>query len=100
MSSKTRNSLKAEFVAGTAATATKFEDLIDSAYNNTDDALLLGPTGSTGNYGIYLSSTVTAPTAGGTGVQGELRLIATGSTAYAYIHNGTQWFRLAGATSF
>ena len=100
MSSLNKNSLKAEFAAGTSVTAAKFGDLIDSAYNNVDDALLLGPTGSTGNYGIFLSATASAPTAGGTGIEGELRLIGTGSTAYAYIHNGTQWFRLEGATSF
>tara|TARA_Y100000385_G_scaffold282520_1_gene337102 strand:+ start:1337 stop:1639 length:303 start_codon:yes stop_codon:yes gene_type:complete len=100
MSSLNRNSLKAEFVAGTSISATKFENLIDSAYNNVDDALLLGPTGSTGNYGIFLSATATAPTAGQSGVEGELRLIEAGSTGYAYIHSNNKWFRFEGLTSF
>ena len=100
MSSLNRNSLKAEFVAGTAATAAKFEDLIDSSYNTAEDSLLLGPLGSTGTYGIYLSDSSVAPTSGSAGSTGELRLISTGSTAYAYLHEGTQWFRFEGATSF
>jgi len=100
MSSLNKNSLKAEFVAGTSVTAAKFEDLIDSAYNNVDDALLLGPTGSTGNYGIFLSATATAPTAGGTGIEGELRLVESGSTGFAYIHSNSIWFRFEGLTSF
>ena len=51
MSIASRNTLKTGFVAGTAATATKFADLIDSAFNRNDDSLELGPTGMTGATG-------------------------------------------------
>ena len=52
MSQKSRINLKTEFVAGTAATAQKFEDLIDSSYNTNDDSVLMGPIGLTGTNGL------------------------------------------------
>ena len=52
MSVKSRNSLKAEFVAGTAANSDKFNDIMDSHYNVYEDSVLLGPSGMTGQYGI------------------------------------------------
>lgn len=52
MSSKSRINLKTEFVSGTAATQSKFEDLIDSSYNTNEDSVLLGPIGLTGTRGL------------------------------------------------
>jgi len=52
MSIINRNALKAEFVSGTAATESKFEDVFDSHYNVYEDSVLLGPVGITGNYGL------------------------------------------------
>lgn len=52
MSIISRNSLKAEFVSGTAATQSKFEDVFDSHYNRYEDSVLLGPVGVTGQYGL------------------------------------------------
>lgn len=52
MSSITRITLKTQFAAGTAATATKFGNLIDSAYNTNEDSVLIGPIGLTGTNGL------------------------------------------------
>jgi hypothetical protein len=52
MSIKSRNDLKAEFVAGTAATESKFNDVFDSHYNKYEDSVLLGPIGQTGQNGL------------------------------------------------
>jgi hypothetical protein len=52
MSSKSRINLKTEFVSGTAATQTKFENLIDSSYNTNEDSVLIGPVGLTGTKGL------------------------------------------------
>jgi hypothetical protein len=52
MSSKSRINLKTEFVSGTAATQTKFENLIDSSYNTNEDSVLMGPIGLTGTKGL------------------------------------------------
>ena len=52
MSSKSRINLKNEFVSGTAATQSKFEDLIDSSFNTYDDSVLVGPVGLTGTNGL------------------------------------------------
>jgi hypothetical protein len=52
MSSTTRINLKTQFASGTAATATKFENLIDSAYNTNEDSVLIGPIGQTGTNGL------------------------------------------------
>ena len=60
MSSKSRINLKTEFVSGTAATQTKFEDLIDSSFNTYEDSVLLGPTGQTGTNGLVGPSGVTS----------------------------------------
>jgi hypothetical protein len=52
MSIKSRNLLKSQFVAGTAATSSKFEDVFDSHFNKLDDSLLSGPAGVTGVNGL------------------------------------------------
>ena len=52
MSIKTRNTLKSEFVSGTAATQSKFEDIFDSQYNKAEDSVLIGPVGLTGTNGL------------------------------------------------
>ena len=52
MASKSRNTLKSEFVSGTAATQSKFEDIFDSHFNVYEDSVLLGPTGVTGTNGL------------------------------------------------
>jgi hypothetical protein len=60
MSSKSRINLKSEFVSGTAATQSKFEDLIDSSYNTYQDSVLLGPSGQTGTNGLVGPAGVTS----------------------------------------
>jgi hypothetical protein len=52
MSSQSRINLKTAFASGTAATQSKFEDLIDSSYNTTNDSVLMGPIGLTGTKGL------------------------------------------------
>jgi hypothetical protein len=52
MAIKNRTQLKSEFVSGTAATASKFEDLFDSHFNKYDDSVLAGPVGLTGTNGL------------------------------------------------
>ena len=52
MSIKSRNTLKSEFVAGTAATADKFADIFDSHFNKYEDSVLAGPVGLTGTNGL------------------------------------------------
>lgn len=52
MAIKNRTQLKSEFVSGTAATATKFEDLFDSHFNKYEDSVLNGPVGLTGTNGL------------------------------------------------
>jgi hypothetical protein len=124
MSVKNRNTLKAEFSNGMMATEEKFENMIDSPYSRAEDSVLMGPVGITGKYGLigptggtynglrgpagsthyvgmFLSTSTTAPTGpGSTGTAGEIYFQTTGTTAYAYIHNGTSWFRVTGATTW
>jgi hypothetical protein len=52
MSIKNRNTLKAEFVSGTAATSSKFDDIFDSHFNKYEDSVLAGPLGLTGTNGL------------------------------------------------
>lgn len=52
MAIKNRTQLKSEFVSGTAATASKFEDLFDSHFNKYEDSVLNGPVGMTGTNGL------------------------------------------------
>lgn len=52
MAIKNRTQLKSSFVSGTAATATKFDDIFDSHFNKYEDSVLSGPSGLTGNNGI------------------------------------------------
>ena len=84
MSSKSRINLKTEFVSGTAATQSKFEDLIDSAINLYEDSVLLGPIGSTGTRGLVGPAGVTSYN----GVKGP-----DGATHYLGL-----WLDLNGAT--
>lgn len=124
MSVKNRNTLKSEFSNGLMATEEKFADMIDSPYNRAEDSILMGPAGITGTYGLigptggtynglkgpagsthyvglFLSTSATAPTGpGSTGIRGEVFIETTGSTAYTYIHTGSSWFRLVGATNW
>ena len=84
MSSKSRINLKTEFVSGTAATQTKFENLIDSAYNTNEDSVLMGPIGLTGTKGLV----------GPTGTTSYNGLIGpVGSTHYLGL-----WLDLSGST--
>lgn len=124
MSVKNRNTLKSEFGNGLMATEEKFANMIDSPYNRAEDSVLMGPAGITGTYGLigptggtynglkgpsgsthyiglFMSTSATAPTGpSSSGTAGEVFFSTTGATAYAYIHNGTSWFRLTGATSW
>lgn len=52
MSIKNRNTLKSEFVSGTAATSSKFDDIFDSHFNKYEDSVLAGPLGLTGTNGL------------------------------------------------
>lgn len=108
MAIKTRNTLKGEFISGTAATQAKFDDIFDSHYNKGEDSLLLGPVGVTGQKGLlgpegttsytglWLDLNSSAPGgSGSTGATGQV--ILSGSNVY--IHNGALWFKISGATS-
>lgn len=120
MAIKTRNTLKGLFAAGTAATQSKFDDLFDSHFNKGEDSILngpvgltgqngllgpsgatfynglLGPSGATFQTGLWLRTGVTGPTASySAGTTGEVILDGTA----AYIHTGTVWFKITGATS-
>ena len=112
MSVINRNNLKAEFQEGNMATQEYFQDLIDSSYNRAEDSLLMGPLGMTGKYGLigptggtalglYIINMATpvAPTASGS--TGMVVIKNHGSTgAYMYVHNGTQWYRFEGLSTF
>ena len=52
MAIKNRTQLKSNFVSGTAATASKFDDIFDSHFNKYDDSVLAGPVGLTGTNGL------------------------------------------------
>ena len=60
MSSQSIINLKTAFESGTAATQSKFEDLIDSSYNTTNDSVLMGPIGLTGTRGLVGPTGVTS----------------------------------------
>lgn len=98
MSIISRNSLKASFVSGTAATQTKFDDLFDSMFNKNDDSLLEGPVGMTGIKGLWLDETSGAPT-GATSIGSTGQVVLDGPDVY--ICNATDsWIKITGATSF
>lgn len=61
---------------------------------------LMGPNGATHYSGIWLSTrdVPVGPTADG--LKGELVFGSTGATVDMYIHNGTQWFKFSGNTTF
>jgi hypothetical protein len=105
MSQLNRDSLKSGFTAGSQATSSKFSDAFDSVFIKTDDSVLLGPSGQTGNYGLmgpiggtyigfYLlgSTAPTGPTASGS--TGQVITSVVGTTGYVYLHNGTRWFKI------
>ena len=105
MSILSRNTLKTEFVAGTAATSAKFTDLIDSAFNRNDDSLVLGPTGMTGTYGLlgptggtYMGMFISPSYAGFTGASGM-----TGQTIFdgytMYVYSGVNWVKFGGTSA-
>jgi hypothetical protein len=123
MSILSRNALKSEFTSGTAATSSKFEDVFDSTYNLKDDSVLLGPVGITGSYGIlgpdggtyngligptgstffnglWMSSGSTPGSSASAGKTGETIIKIIGPSANVYIHNGTQWIKIEGISSF
>jgi len=52
MAIKNRTQLKSEFVSGTAATSSKFDDIFDSHFNKYEDSVLAGPSGLTGTNGL------------------------------------------------
>lgn len=124
MSIKNRNTLKNLFLNGLMATEANFADMIDSPYNRAEDSVLMGPLGITGTYGLigptggtyngvkgpagsthyfglFLSTSATAPTGpNSTGTKGEVYINKTGATAYTFIHDGSSWFRIVGATTW
>jgi hypothetical protein len=104
MSIQSRNTLKTGFVAGTAATQSKFADIIDSAFNRNDDSLVLGPTGITGTYGLlgptggtYMGMYVCPAYAGFTGASG-----ITGQTVFQgydmFVFSGVNWVKFGGTS--
>jgi len=104
MSIESRNTLKTGFVAGTAATQSKFADFIDSAYNRSDDSLVLGPTGINGTYGLlgptggtYMGMYICPFYAGFTGASGR-----TGQTIFdgytMYVFSGSNWVKFGGTS--
>ncbi len=122
MSIKGRTDLKSEFENGKRATAEKFEDLIDSSFNQYEDSLLLGPIGITGKrgllgpdgltsfngligpvgathyIGLWLDSgatTVNGPTSSGTSGQ-----VVIGSTSVYICYSNNNWIKIQGETSF
>lgn len=101
MSIKTRTQLTAQTATGQPATAAKFEDMIDSAYNKADDSILAGPLGITGSIGLWISAT--APTAfNSSGVTGQVAfgITGAGATSYLYVHTGSRWVRSIVETTF
>ena len=52
MAIQNRTQLKSNFISGTAATASKFDDIFDSHFNKYDDSVLAGPVGQTGTNGL------------------------------------------------
>jgi hypothetical protein len=121
---KSTNDLKDTFATGNQANEDAFADLIDSAYNKSDDSVLLGPEGVTGTYGLigptggthyglipseegsfiglYLSSKGSTSVLPNTvGATGETVLYDDGGAdAYLYIHNGSQWLRFSGTNDW
>ena len=104
MSIASRNTLKTGFVAGTAATSSKFNDLIDSSFNRNDDSLVLVPTGMTGVYGLlgptggtYMGMFVSPAYAGFTGASGM-----TGQTVFQgydmFVFSGVNWVKFGGTS--
>ena len=101
MSIKTRTQLVAQTATGQPASASKFEDMIDSAYNKAEDSILAGPLGMTGTIGLWISAT--APTAStSAGVTGQIAfgITGAGATSYLYAYTGTQWIRSSIETIF
>lgn len=104
MSVVNRSTLKTEFTTGTAATQQKFADMIDSSYNVFEDSILLGPSGSTGKYGLlgptggtYIGLYVAPYSAGFTGSSG-----ATGQVVFLnydmYVFSGVNWIKFGGTS--
>jgi hypothetical protein len=96
MSSKSRINLKTAFASGTAATQSKFEDLIDSSFNTYQDSVLLGPSGQTGTNGLVGPVGVTSYNGliGPSGSAFNNGLLGpTGATHYLGL-----WLDLSGAT--
>lgn len=102
MSIKTRTQLVAQTATGQQASASKFEDIIDSAYNRAGDSILVGPLGMTGTKGFWISATapIGYTSAGTTGQVAFGITGATGATSYMYVHTGTQWVRSIIETTF
>ena len=123
MSIISRNALIAEFIAGTAATAQKFQDLIQSTFNVNDDSILAGPSGTTGTWGmqgpiggtgqgllgptgatfyqgLWVSSGSTPGSTNSAGITGQTIFEISGASANMYVHTGSQWIKFAGTSSF
>ena len=120
MSIKNRNTLKNLFLNGSMATEDNFADMIDSPYNRAEDSVLMGPLGVTGTYGLigptggtyngvkgpagsthfyglFLSTSATAPMSPkSAGITGEVYFDTTGATAYTFIYDGSVWIRIVG----
>jgi|688.fasta_scaffold912711_1 hypothetical protein len=122
MSIKSRNSLKIDFAAGTAATSNKFEDLIDSTLNKNEDSLLNGPIGLTGTngligpsgstfynglvgpdteehqLGLWLSLGASAPV--GPTAEGIVGNVIVSEDSMYICYETNSWLKIAGSTAF
>ena len=122
MAIKNRTQLKSEFVSGTAATSSKFDDIFDSHFNKYEDSVLAGPSGLTGTNGLvgpsgatfyngiigpagatfynglWLDSVSAAPVGPtSTGVSGQI--VVSGTSIYI-CYSTNNWIKVAGAISF
>jgi hypothetical protein len=101
MANKTRTQLTTQFGTGQQASASKFEDLIDSAYNRSEDSVLAGPLGVTGTLGLWISATApSGPVSSGSTGQTVVSIGVSGATSYMYVHTGSQWVRSQVETTF
>ena len=106
-----RSDLKDEFVDGQPATQEGFADMIDSAYNRAEDSVLMGPLGQTGKYGLlgptggtyigaYIINNTTTINPNSAGSTGQIVFQAGPTSVNMFVHNGTQWFKFTGLSTF
>jgi hypothetical protein len=98
MSQLNRDSLKSGFTAGSQATASKFGDLFDSTYIKLNDPVLLGPSGQTGNNGLWFN--VIGSTPNGYSASGITGQIAADSSGIWVCIGTNNWVKAIGPTAY